>query len=103
MDERLREVYRRVSSLRRTGTAAESFDQFCRVLDAVENELSGIPKQVPPPPTGDGRMYCPLPDRTEYRSDGSIEAVTAGHTIRVSANGTIEITNRRTGEVEFAG
>lgn len=101
MNDRLHEVYRRVAALPNPGTAQGSLDQFCHVLDQVEDEMSGVPKQTPPPPTGDGRMYCPLPDRTRYLSDGGIETTTTGHVVHVSADGAIMITNRRSGEVEF--
>ncbi len=99
--DRLYEVYRRVMELPRPGTAQQALDQFCAVLDQVEDELSGIPKVTPPPVTGGGRMYCPLADRTTHLPCGGIDAVTTGHVIHISANGTMLVTNRRTGEVEF--
>lgn len=102
MNERLREVYRRVAALPRQNTAAAAFAQFCETLDEVEDEMSGVVKQLPPPADGGGRMYCPLPDRTSHLPDGGIDAVTTGHTIHVSAYGDITVRNRRTGEVEFS-
>ncbi|WP_131722498.1 hypothetical protein [Mycolicibacterium conceptionense] len=90
-----------MAALPRPGTADESLAQFCAVLDAVEDEMSGAPKSDPPPATGDGRMYCPLPDRTQYLADGSIEAVTTGHTILVGRDGQLTVTRRSSGEVEF--
>lgn len=63
--------------------------------------MSGVAKQTPPPTDGGGRMYSPLPDRTTVFADGSIQAETRGHTIYVTASGSITITSRRTGEVEF--
>jgi len=100
--ERLAEVYRRVARLPRPSTAQESFDQFCDVLDEVEDEMSGVAKQFPPPADGGGRMYCPLADRTTYFEDGGIEAFSTGHAIRAYADGSIVISDRHTGEVEFA-
>lgn len=99
--ERLTEVYRRIAQLARPGSAQECLDQFCRVLDEVEDALSGVPKQCPPPADGGGRMYFPLTDRTAHLADGAIEAVATGHIIRVSADGGIVISNRQSGEVEF--
>ena len=72
-------------------------------LDEVEDMLSGIPKSDPPPSLGqsDGRMYPPLADRVMLRSDGSIAAQTKGHDIAINRDGSITITNRGTGEIEF--
>lgn len=101
MQSRLAEVYRRVSRLPRHHDATSSFAQFCAVLDQVEDELSGVPQQTPPPPDEGGRMYCPLPDRLTRRRDGGFAARTTGHMINVGPDGAVEVVNLRAGRVEF--
>jgi hypothetical protein len=101
--QRLEEYYRRLTHLAPAHSAAEAFEQVCRTLEEVEDELSGIQKQIPTPRPNrpDGRMYPPLEDFTVSLPDGGIEAKTRGHTIQIGADGSIRIVNRRTGEVEF--
>jgi len=101
--QRLEEYYRRLNQLAPARSAAEAIEQVCRTLEEVEDELSGIPKQVPAPRPSmpDGRMYPPLEDFTVRLPDGRIEAKTRGHTIHLGVDGSIRIVNKRTGEVEF--
>jgi hypothetical protein len=72
-------------------------------MDEVEDALSGIPKKEPPPPPKmpDGRMYPPRDDHVTRHPDGSINGRTAGHNIEIGKDGSIKITNRRTGGVDF--
>lgn len=101
--QRLAEFYRRLRAAPRMATAADAFRVLCETLDQVEEELSGVPKQSPPPlaTLSDGRMYCPLEDHIQRRDDGSIFATTRGHQIEVQADGTICIVNRFDHSVEF--
>lgn len=102
--ERLHEFYRRVGSLARAPSAEEALKQLARVLDDVEDELSGIPKKSPPPPpsVNDGRMYPPLDDFIIRHPDGRITARTRRHRIEIEANGSVTIINERTGAVELS-
>lgn len=99
--QRLQKVYCRYTKLPACNSAPEAFDVFCRVLEEVEDEFSGITKQSPPPADGGGRMYCPLPDRTTYQPDGSIEAATLGHTILIQSNGSLSVVSNVSNEVEY--
>ena len=101
--ERLAEFYRRLRERPQAGSAAAAFLQLCETLDQVEDELSGIVKQVPVPPISspDGRMYCPTEDHILRRSDGSLMALTRGHRIEISASGAERIINKVTQLVEF--
>ena len=101
--ERLDELYRRLHGLPPTNSADLAFQQLCDTLNQVEDELSGITKQTPPPTPSmsDGRMYCPVEDHILKNVDGSILALTRGHRIEVASDGSIRIINRVTEEVEF--
>lgn len=83
--ERLAEVYRRLDAFPAAASAEEALGQLRECLNAVEDELSGIPSVDPPPADGGGRMYFPLPDRTVIHADGGITARTIGHTIWTNA------------------
>jgi hypothetical protein len=102
--ERLDELYRRLRVLPRPASADEALRQLCETLNGVENELSGIVRQQssPQPPAFDGRMYCPLEDFLLRHDDGSIVALTRGHRIEISSDGSLRILNKLTGEAEFS-
>ena len=101
--ERLDELYRRLRTLPRAGTADEALRQLCDALDEVEDAWSGIPKKSPPPPpsSSDGRMYCPLDDFVLPMTDGGILALTRGHRIEIAADGSLRIISKVTGQPEF--
>jgi len=101
--DRLAEYYRRLAVLPPAKTAVEALHQIRQTLEEVEDELSGIPKQSPPPPLDkpDGRMYPPLDDFTQQLPDGGLEARTRGHVIALEAGGRITIQNKKSGAVEF--
>ena len=46
-------------------------------------------------------MYPPLDDYVKRLPDGGILARTKGHDIRIGRDGTITMTDRSTGQVEF--
>jgi hypothetical protein len=100
--ERLEELYRRLALLPRASTAEAALAELCCTLDEVEDEMSGVAKQWPPPfgPPG-GRMYCPLDDHTLRRPDGSILALARAHRIEIEADGRLRIVNKVTSRVEF--
>lgn len=101
--ERLREYFKRLGEQPKAANADEALGQVSRTLNAVEDELSGVVRKDPPPPPNmpDGRMYPPLADNIVRNADGSISARTRGHTINCGADGSITITNRKTGNVDF--
>jgi hypothetical protein len=101
--QRLDELYRRLKRLPRADSAEEALRQLCQELEAVEDEMSGIAKQTPPPipPASDGRMYCPLDDFIDRRDDGSSFAMTRGHRIEIGKNGSVRIVSKITEHVEF--
>jgi hypothetical protein len=101
--ERLIRYYQRLSAKPAARTADEGLRQVSDTLDEVEDQFSGVPKRNPPPPPGenDGRMYPPLSDNITRQADGSIIARTRGHRINIGSDGSITITNIKTGGVEF--
>jgi hypothetical protein len=101
--ERLIGYYQRLSAKPAARTADDGLRQVSDTLDEVEDQFSGVPKRSPPPPPGenDGRMYPPLSDNITRQADGSIIARTRGHRINIGSDGSITITNFKTGEVEF--
>lgn len=100
---RLAEVYRRLKAASVVADAEETLRQLCQTLESVEDEMSGVPRQDPPPPLSqrDGRMYCPLEDQIRRNPDGSIEAFTRRQIIQITATGSLRIINRASREVEF--
>ena len=101
--ERLREFFKRLREEPKATNADEALAQLNRTLNAVEDELSGVVRKDPPPAPNmpDGRMYPPLADNIVRNADGSLSARTRGHNIRCGADGSITITNRKTGNVDF--
>jgi hypothetical protein len=100
---RLDEFYRRLDAAPPAGTADEAFGLICRTLDEVEDKLSGIPKQTPPPPlrAPGGRLYPPRADRIIPQPDGGLVAATRHHIIHIGPGGSIAIVSARTGVIEF--
>jgi hypothetical protein len=99
---RLEDFYRRLGLLPSASSAAAAFEQLCQTLDAVEDELSGVVKQSPPPfRVSDGRMYFPSEDHIIRNPDGGILAMARGHRIEIGADGSIRIVNKVTLQVEF--
>jgi hypothetical protein len=103
IQERLQEYYRRLKESPPASSATEGLELVINLLNEVEDELSGLPRTDPPPSPGkpDGRMYPPLADYTARNSDGSILARTKAHSINISADGSIQILNRRSQQVEL--
>jgi hypothetical protein len=103
IQRRLAVFFERLRGQAQPETADEALRQICDVLTAVEDELTGIPAQSPPPDLSnrDGRMYPPLVDHTMVLEDGGILAMTRGHRIEIATNGHVRIVNRVSGIVEF--
>jgi len=101
--QRLTEYFNRLRGQPASRTADEALGRVSQTLHEVEDALSGIPRQNPPPPPNmpDGRMYPPLADRITRHADGSITAQTRGHDISIGRDGSITMTNRQTGQVDF--
>jgi hypothetical protein len=99
---RLAEFQRRLM----TAVAADSFDaaygQIFRILNEVEDELSGIPYNVKTAAT-DGRLYPPLWDN--IRRGPSRSRVTRlrsrSHLTLVGDNGSIEVIEILSGQTVF--
>jgi len=85
--------YGRLLAAPPVGTAQEAFDLLCRLLDEVEDEHSGKPKDPDPPLKYDGRMYPPQSDMTAHLPDGSIRARSARNWVYAYVDGTILITD----------
>ena len=100
--QRLAEFYRRLQELGRATSAEEALARIRRIMEKVEDELSGIPRQDPPPRPGmpDGRMYPPMEDFVTRHADGSITAVTKGHRIEIGSDGSTRIINKNSGTAE---
>jgi hypothetical protein len=101
--QRLGEFYQRLGGQPPSTTAEDALARIRNTLTEVEDDLSGIPRSDPPPPPGqsDGRMYPPLDDHVTRLPDGSIAAQTRRQQIGISRDGSIRITNRNTGQIEF--
>jgi hypothetical protein len=101
--QRLSEYFRRLTEQPASRTAEEALARLSQTLTDVEDELSGVPRQEPPPLPNvpDGRMYPPQADMSVRHADGSITARTRGHDVLIGRDGSITVTNRRTGQVEF--
>lgn len=104
VQERLDEFYHRLANSPLADSAQGALDQLGATLNEVEDLFSGIPRKDPPPPPTmpDGRMYPPLPDNIIRHVDGAITAKTRGHIIEIGVDGTLIITSKRTGLVEFS-
>jgi len=103
--QRLAEYYRRLGTQPPSMTAEDALARIRNTLDEVEDAFSGIPRSHPPPPRSrpDGRMYPPLDDYVTRQTDGTIRAQTRRHDIQIGRDGTITITNRTSGQIEFEG
>ncbi len=86
-EDRLTEVFRRLEGLPAAASCEEARANLERVLDAVEDELSGVPKD-PTRWQSDGRMYMPEAD-SEIRSPraGVHKFRSRGHYVLFGSNG----------------
>jgi hypothetical protein len=90
--ERLEEFFRRLLAAPGAGPFDEALAQLARILDAVEDELSGVPN-IPENWRHDGRMYPPQMDHMRPVSGHPrVQRFrTAGHNIFIGENGSLQI------------
>lgn len=90
--DRLDEFFRRLLAAPAAGTADEAVQQLSNILDAVEDELTGVPN-VPDNWREDGRIYPPQADhmRSVPGHPRANRFRTAGHNIFVGENGSLQI------------
>lgn len=101
--QRLQEVYRRLAQSSAAKTFMEMRGQLEDVLNAVEDELTGIP-YAPLHWATDGRLY-PVQDDNVYdvESNPRVTLLRArGSMVYIGDNGAIEIQNAVSGEVDFS-
>ena len=101
--QRLQEVYRRLAEATAAATYAEMRRQLDDVLNAVEDQLTGVPYD-PQHWLTDGRLY-PVQDDNVYDVEGHPRVVllrARRNNIYIGDNGAIEVHNTRSGAVEFS-
>lgn len=90
--DRLQEFYRRLMEAPRAATLDEALGQLTAILNAVEDELAGVPNN-PGNWRHDGRIYPP--ERDSMRASPARPGVTRfrslAHNTYIGANGAIEI------------
>jgi len=99
---RVAEFHRRLASIPAAATAAEAYQQLCDMLNAVEDDLSGLVYDSALP-RGSGRMYPPQPDseRPDLLGRAAVRRYRSqGHNTLIGDNGAIEI-QRLDDHVEF--
>ena len=91
-EERLQEFYRRLEALPAAKTFTEAWRQIGETLNAVEDQLSGIPYD-PTKWQSDGRLYPPQLDseraQTPHPKVRRFRSV--AHNTLIGENGSIEI------------
>jgi hypothetical protein len=100
---RLVVFYERLQASSPAGTREEAYDLLCSILNAVEDEHSGVLNN-PQNWQTDGRLYPPQQDRV-YTVPGFPEVIRYNsfkHDTFVGSNGAIEVRSIATGVVQFA-
>lgn len=97
---RLRELFSRLERHPPFTSFAEAYAGLVSILDAVEDELTGIPND-PPSWQTDGRLYPPQRDHWFSVPDwpGVTRMRTRAHNVFVAENGAMKIEDARTGAV----
>lgn len=90
--ERLEEFFRRLRASPNAGTFDEMYAQFCNILDAVEDELTGVPN-CPENGESDRRIYPPQRDATRDvpRHPQVKRFRSRRHNTYIGENGSVEI------------
>lgn len=101
LHERIRLLYERLQNAPPCRTADEALGLICVVLEAVEDEWSGVPRDPNPTKEFEGRMYPPQGDSITLTGDGGKRVRTKGHQIFLEANGTITFKRLSNHTVEF--
>ncbi len=92
--ERLKEFFRRLAAAPGARNRDEALELIDRVLNEVEDELSGIPRDPEPPPyRSTGRMYPPKTDSIRDVPGKSLlkRFRSTAHNTFIGDNGAIEI------------
>ncbi len=100
--QRIAEFFSRLSAAPAVASADDAFALLCNTLNAVEDELTGIPFS-PSTWATDGRLYPPQADRefAEESRPGVRQFHSVAHITAISPDGSIEIRDRATGKVFF--
>ena len=100
---RLQEFFARLGSCRPFTSFEEAYEGLVSTLEAVEDELTGIPNN-PQNWKTDGRLYPPQRDNWfEVREHSGITRMrTKAHNVFVASNGAIEIRTVKTDQVVFS-
>ena len=99
--QRLKIVLERLQDAPPATDAAAAMAIMNRILNEVEDEFSGVPKDPNPPRAVTLRMYPPRIDSIVVGSDGSMVATSARHTTLYGADGSVRVTRIVTGQVVF--
>lgn len=101
--ERVAEFFNRLHRQPPSRSADDALERITLTMDSVEDDLSGLVKQIPPPARGDrgGRMYPPSGPGVTRHPDGSITAKTKGQIFEFGKDGGIKIIRRDNGDIIF--
>ena len=100
--ERLAECFRRLTLVPAARSQDEAFGQLSRILNEVEDELSGIEYDIITAGF-DGRMYPPTWNniRVDPRNQRIRLLLSLRHLTFIGENGAIKIEDRKTGQTNF--
>jgi len=100
---RLQELFRRLMAAPAAASFDEAYQQLVEVQDAVEDELTGIPRN-PENWQSDGRLYPPQFDMMrEVAGCPSLKRFrTREHNVFIGDNGAVEIRTAFGGEVVYS-
>ena len=90
--QRLEEFFHRLAAAAPVSTGQDMYNLLVQSLNAVEDELSGIPYN-PAQWQSDSRMYPPQPDsrRPVPQRPHIVRYRTRAHNVFIASNGSIEI------------
>jgi hypothetical protein len=99
---RLHELFRRMSAAPAAGSADEALELITEILNAVEDEHSGVPND-PTGPRADERMFPPI-ERYHFAIEGRPDLQgyrQKAHDTIIAGNGAILIRVRKTMKTMF--
>jgi hypothetical protein len=97
--ERLKIVFERLQNAPAAKAADEAMAIMNRVLEEVEDEFGGVPKDPNPGLIPSDRMYPPEADNIARDPNGNIIANSRRHSTTFGKDGSIVITRRQTGVI----